>query len=458
MRTIYTRSVIDRATEDKLWESGVIVFDTSALLNFYYMTPDFQRVMSDILHFLSGRIWVPLQVIWEFEKNRENTMRKPKTEKYQDNDIQNNHLVADIQGLIEQWEEQYYHPYIAKDKLDSIKTYLAIIKSEVEKIKKLLAFEYQARRKEIEDIIDDDKIVEAVRSLSHGDAFTYSEIKSIMNEGSIRYANQAAPGYADADGKKGVHKYGDFIIWKEMLRHAKQMHRDLIFVTNDVKADWLILEDKKKGDCDGYYTKEEIGHPKRELLAEFEEETGQQIWFYKTSDFIGKIEDLYKPESGGMEFYGKLGLVRDALFRAERDRRIHDDKSTESLLIRCDTCHQLFEVYANELSYDWTAEVEDADRGMGEEWLHESYETCECPHCESQIDIKLQIWEYPLGIMNLQNIEVDGGTLEESIDLSDYKPFDDYEECERCGQRAILNEYHLCPACEAEFEEFMNED
>ena len=243
-----------------------------------------------------------------------------------------------------------------------------------------------------------------------------------------------------------------------MLRHAKQMHRDLIFVTNDVKADWLILEDKKKGDCDGYYTKEEIGHPKRELLAEFEEETGQQIWFYKTSDFIGKIEDLYKPESGEMEFYGKLGLVRDALFRAERDRRIHDDKSTESLLIRCDTCHQLFEVYANELSYDWTAEVEDADRGMGEEWLHESYETCECPHCESQIDIKLQIWEYPLGIMNLQNIEVEGGTLEESIDLSDYKPFDDCEECERCGERAVLNEYGLCPACEAEFEEFMNED
>ena len=458
MRTIYTKSVIDKASEDKLWESGVIVFDTNALLNLYYMTPDFQRVMSDILHHLSDRIWLPMQVIYEFEKNREGTMRKPKAEKYCDNIIQNNHFVKDLQGFIAQWEEQYYHPYLKTEKFETIKRSLAIIEPEIAKIKTIIAEEYQARKNEIDEIVNDDKIVEAVRSMSHGKAFTYAEIKNIISEGSIRYANQSAPGYADADGKKGVHKYGDFIIWKEIIRHAKELHRDIIFVSNDTKADWVILEDKKNGDCDGYYTNEEIGHPKRELLAEFEEETGQQIWFYKTSDFIGKIEELYKPDKEDIEFYGKLGLVRDALFRAERDRRIREDKSTVSLLIRCDNCHELFEVYADELNYGWTSDVEDSDRGMGEEWIHESDEECECPNCESQIDIKLQIWEYPKGVMNMQNIEVDGGTLEDSIDLSKYKPFDDCEECMRCGERAVLNEYGLCPACEAEFEEFMNED
>ena len=49
MRTIYTPSTIDEVTEAKLWQDAVIVFDTSALLDFYYMTPANQDVMSDVL-------------------------------------------------------------------------------------------------------------------------------------------------------------------------------------------------------------------------------------------------------------------------------------------------------------------------------------------------------------------------------------------------------------------------
>ena len=42
MRNIYSPSSIDQATETKLWDKGLIVFDTCALLDFYYMTPDYQ--------------------------------------------------------------------------------------------------------------------------------------------------------------------------------------------------------------------------------------------------------------------------------------------------------------------------------------------------------------------------------------------------------------------------------
>ena len=87
MRTIYTPSTIDKETEDRLWESGIIVFDTCAILDFYYMIPEYQSIMADILESLSGKIWLPAQVVYEYNKNRENVMLKPISEKYQAKDI-----------------------------------------------------------------------------------------------------------------------------------------------------------------------------------------------------------------------------------------------------------------------------------------------------------------------------------------------------------------------------------
>ena len=93
MRSIYTPSVIDKATEDKLWENGIIIFDTCALLDFYYIIPDYQEIMAEILTYLSDRIWLPAQVVYEYNKNRDNTMMKPACENYQDKDIQGNKFI-----------------------------------------------------------------------------------------------------------------------------------------------------------------------------------------------------------------------------------------------------------------------------------------------------------------------------------------------------------------------------
>lgn len=56
MRTIYSKSLIDKDTEAYLWDSAIIVFDTCALLDFYYMTKENQEIIADILKTLSARI------------------------------------------------------------------------------------------------------------------------------------------------------------------------------------------------------------------------------------------------------------------------------------------------------------------------------------------------------------------------------------------------------------------
>ena len=458
MRTIYTPSTIDTAAEEKLWKEAVIVFDTCALLDFYYMSAAHQEVMADILKYLSDRIWLPAQVVYEYYKNRESVILKPIVENYRDKELQGNHLVDDLKSFIANWERDYYHPFISAASLKKIKDALAVIEPKIADIKMTVSKEYQARKDEIRGIKDKDAIEKAVKALPHGTPFPYSKLMAICKEGAFRYANQIPPGYKDSETKGGIRQYGDLIIWKEIMLHAHQQKRDVIFVTNDVKSDWSITcNDKEEKEADKPLSVE-IGNPRRELLAEFGEETGQVIWFYNTSKFISKLAETYKPKQQEIAFYGQLGVVRDVLARLERERKIRQRYIGDSMLIRCDKCGELFVFDTDNMAFDWEGGVVDEDRGMGCEVEYESHESCECPNCKSQIDVTLRVWEYPAGVFNYQDIDIDGGEIDTTIDLEKYIDLQDYDTCERCGERAVINEYGLCEQCEEEFKRFVNAD
>ena len=295
MRTLYTPSAIDEATEADLWRNAIIVFDTCALLDFYYMTVEYQRIMAEILTYLSDRIWLPAQVMAEYEKNHDSAMLKPKEEKYRAKDIQNNRLVDDLKKYIELWEKQYYHPYLGDEKLNKVKEALNIIEPKIAEVKTIVAMEYQERKREIDAIGQNDVLNNVVHTLNHGVPFTFAEIKQIVEEGVSRYANLIPPGYKDSETKEGIHQYGDLIIWKEILRYAKNENRDIIWISNDTKPDWVIADETNTNPKAEKPANDEVGKPRRELLVEFYEETGHTIWFYQTADFIKRLEELYKP-------------------------------------------------------------------------------------------------------------------------------------------------------------------
>lgn len=168
MRTIYTSSTIDAVTEGKLWKDAVIVFDTCALLDFYYMSAAHQEVIADILKYLSSRIWLPAQVVYEYYKNRESVILKPIAENYRDKELQGNHLVDDLKSFIASWEREYYHPFISDASLKTIKEDLAVIEPRIADIKTIVAKEYQARKNEIKALKDKDVIEKVIKTLAHG--------------------------------------------------------------------------------------------------------------------------------------------------------------------------------------------------------------------------------------------------------------------------------------------------
>lgn len=241
------------------------------------------------------------------------------------------------------------------------------------------------------------------------------------------------------------------------MKYAKENEKDIIFVINDVKSDWIIADETQIDKLAEKPNTDEIGKPRRELLTEFEEETQKSIWFYKTTDFIAKLEEQYKPKEADLSFFGKLGVVRDMLERVEYERELKLKHKGEAILIRCDSCGELFPFYADDFALDWDSEVVE-DRGMGYDTLYESQESCECTNCGKQICLTLKVWEYPVGMFSMQNIDIDGGEVEESINLEDYISFEEYETCVKCGERAILNDFGLCEQCEAEYNDFVDSD
>ena len=94
-----------------------------------------------------------------------------------------------------------------------------------------------------------------------------------MKEGSKRYDNEVPPGYRDKS-KPEDERYGDLLIWFQMIGKAKEAKKPIIFVTDDNKEDWWqIFKGKTIG-------------PRPELVNEFFATTGQRLYIYSPVQFM----------------------------------------------------------------------------------------------------------------------------------------------------------------------------
>jgi hypothetical protein len=106
-----------------------------------------------------------------------------------------------------------------------------------------------------------------------GDSFDDQELECIRDEGRNRYKNAIPPGYKD-EKKADNQKFGDLILWKEILQKSKTEKKPIIFVTSDIKEDWFL---KVSGMIVG---------PLPELTEEFIKETDCQFYSYPLDQFL----------------------------------------------------------------------------------------------------------------------------------------------------------------------------
>ena len=112
-----------------------------------------------------------------------------------------------------------------------------------------------------------------------GEPFNEQILPNLYKEADDRYKRLKPPGFTDAEDKEDERKYGDFILWKQILEFAKKESRPIIFVTGEKKEDWWIKKNNK------------IISPHVELRREFHEYVHQPFWMYQTQDFLQIAKD-----------------------------------------------------------------------------------------------------------------------------------------------------------------------
>lgn len=439
---------MDSERESKLWKNSVFVFDTSAIGALYGLIPSSQEVMMEILNKFADRTWIPAQVLYEYRKNREKMIMNPCEEHYQNpKAIVNSSLIDNFDIYLKDFENEDFHPNMSPEALDKLKAFRDELNNTLKEVKRIIKAEHSKQKERISKIKEDDKILDAIDNLPHGNPFISSEILEIIKEGELRYRNSIPPGYKDRDEKKGTQIYGDLIIWKEVLRYAKDNKKDVIFICDDVKEDWYLADEKKK-----------LFTPRHELIKEFYDMTGQECWIYPLRIFIEKLEKYHKDKEILPLFQG-LDAIKASLENRDK-RHLTRTLSVDSFLVTCDNCGHSIEVDGDDIDWEWEC-IGGDERSMGIENQYIAEHYIDCPECGNEVHITFNVWEYPVGVYNNSDIDIDGGSLETDFDFQDRtNPIfeDDEPVCYKCGRHGSIITEGLCQECLEEQEHILTSD
>ena len=71
-----------------------------------------------------------------------------------------------------------------------------------------------------------------------GSPYASDRLANIYNDGEKRYQANIPPGFMDAKGKKDNSKYGDLVLWFQIMDKAKEKKSPVVFICDDAKEDW----------------------------------------------------------------------------------------------------------------------------------------------------------------------------------------------------------------------------
>lgn len=240
-----------------LWNDCVFTFDANILLNFYRYKTESTNTFFNFLNKLDERIFITYQACQEyFERRLDVISEQEKAYSEMSNALENT-----IESPLHNSRK---HPYISLELLEE----LAVVSKKVKD-------ELNARSKEYSQRLVEDDILNRIITIFDGkvgEAFSEKRLSEIFQEGDKRYQNNIPPGFKDKQ-KGGTRQYGDLVLWFQIIEFAKQQGKDIIFISDDAKEDWILSH---KGRTIGLLP---------DLQKEFNLLTGKKIHLYNASRF-----------------------------------------------------------------------------------------------------------------------------------------------------------------------------
>lgn len=318
----------DTKEEASIWQQAIFVFDSSSLLNFYeFSTSTRQNIYDNIFPLLKERLWIANQTEYEFLKHRDKLINRPDG-LYRE--IKEQHYPAKhLKAFILQYEQlktrtgkNTRHPYITPETFKDFDAALGELTKHQQMLESSLNQQIDERLADHAKVIQSDALLTYFQVTT---GYSYSELMEIVKEGEFRYRHKIPPGYADEKTKDefGIAKFGDLIIWKQVIGLAKRLKKPILLVIDDLKLDWCITDKQDKA---------KLIAPREELIKEIQDEGGVKFWAYSTSQFLHNANQFLKSRIAAdvieevQEVVKNRGvLVEEAVFAWAQERFNSDE-------------------------------------------------------------------------------------------------------------------------------------
>lgn len=256
---------------ETLWKKAVFCLDANVLLNLYRYSEPASKTLANLLEFYKGRVFLPNQSAKEYLGNRLSVTSGQISEYTK--------AVRTLEELAGSFSEKNRHPSLPED----------MEKEVLEYFDKLITMLKDKQNEKNQSLTNDELLDFSSRLFDGktGDAYTDKKLSEIKDLGEQRYALKVPPGYKDDDKSEALdpmRKFGDLVVWFQIMDYAKNKKKPVIFITDDKKEDWWLIQSGK------------TISPRPELLEEFHRVTNQPFWMYSVDRFIKLASEEAKKE------------------------------------------------------------------------------------------------------------------------------------------------------------------
>ncbi|WP_073552915.1 PIN-like domain-containing protein [Elizabethkingia meningoseptica] len=407
---------MDEEREKELWDSSTFIFDSSALLDFYFFPKKTrEKIYSETFAPLIKRLWAPAHVEFEFLKNRENVILKPIIEQYKPleekvKSIKSNYI-KDVKSKIKEISDltskEKRHPHIEQNKINDVKTKIDAFEATLNEFEEEILKQIIGAEDEVESVKDNDDLLDALNKyMEIGKEYSFEMIMKIIEEGKLRYAYKIPPGYGDLNSgnKKGTQIFGDLIIWKQILDYSKENGSNIIFITNDTKKDedWCYINRSGR-----------VEAPREELIKEFKDNSGGEFWIYNLPQFL-HFSNKYLEASISPK------TIQDIT------KFINTKKNNRVLRFKCDECDKIHDYNASEINL-YFEPIYNKATSTAQDYQAKKDFSC---NCGNNISVVFELYESYKKISS--NIRLNGAKLIGSFYFTKDMFESPYIVCEAC--------------------------
>jgi len=280
---------------DLIWRTGLIVFDTNALLNLYRYTESTRVDLLSAIRTFGDRVRIPYQVANEFFRNRVTVITEQRK------------AYRDVLTAIQNAKVTITQVIAKHDRKDGLLN-SELLKGRLAECMQPLIAEVSRLQDQHPDLLaEDDFVLDELASLIEGHILPPRSAEDQVKDrkwAQARIDEGIPPGFRDKTKSDGG--VGDALIWREIIELAKAEKLPVIFVSDDQKTDWVLeVEGRKLGALPA-------------LRQELFTESGQDFQHYNVQRFLSYLKKTEKPDMLDASIE-EAATVRDRINNVDKD-------------------------------------------------------------------------------------------------------------------------------------------